>query len=119
MLGAWGWVAQRRWLRAMAALASLSPSRARSVARLSQSCLPLARGNFTFHTAVTEIKPRGDERVAFLLRQTDEFFDLPLMQQQLAGAKTLVVHGVAVREGADVRVEQEAFAVFEQNRRRL
>ena len=43
-----------------------------------------------------------------------EFVELVLVQQEFAGAQVLVVHGVAVGEGADVGVEQEAFAVFEQ-----
>ena len=38
----------RRWLLAMAALASLSASRLRSVSRLSQSCLPLAKASSHF-----------------------------------------------------------------------
>ena len=36
------------------------------------------------------------------------------MEEQLAGAELLVIHGVAVREGSDVGVEQEALTVFEQ-----
>ncbi len=36
------------------------------------------------------------------------------MEQELAGAQGFVVHGVAVGEGADVGVEEEALAVLEQ-----
>ena len=36
------------------------------------------------------------------------------MHEQTAGAQSFVVHGVAVGEGADVGVEQEALAILEQ-----
>ena len=37
------------------------------------------------------------------------------MEQELAGAQRVVVHGVAVGERSDVGVEQEALAVLEQS----
>ena len=36
------------------------------------------------------------------------------MEEKFAGAEGFVVHGVAVREGADVGVEEEALAVLEE-----
>ena len=52
--------------------------------------------------------------VPFALSGGGELLDLAAMQQQLPGAQALVVHGVAVREGADVGVEEEGLAVLEQ-----
>ena len=50
----------------------------------------------------------------FALSRGGELFDLAVMQQQLPGAQALVVHGVAVGEGADVGVEEEGLAILEQ-----
>ena len=47
-------------------------------------------------------------------RERFELAEFLLVQQKLAGAQGLVVHGVAVGEGSDVGVEQEAFAVLQQ-----
>ena len=43
-----------------------------------------------------------------------ELVHLGSVQQQLAGAQRIVVHGIAVGEGADVRVQQETLAILEQ-----
>jgi len=74
----------------------------------------LGEGEFTLDSAVAEIKFDGDERVAFLLRQTLEFIDFLLVQKELAGAQGFMIHGVAVGERADVGVQEEALAVLEE-----
>jgi hypothetical protein len=47
----------------------------------------LGEGEFALDAAVAEIKFDGDERVAFLLRQTLEFVDFTLVQKEFAGAQ--------------------------------
>jgi len=81
---------------------------------LSHSCLPFAKGELALHAALAEVEPRRDEGEALLLGQPFELADLGAMQQQLAGAQRLVIHRVAMRERADVCVQQKALAVFEQ-----
>ena len=76
--------------------------------------LAFGEGDFALDAAVLEIKFDGDECVAFLLRQTLEFFDLFFVEQEFAGAQGFVVHGVAVGERSDVGVEQEGLAILEE-----
>ena len=71
-------------------------------------------GKFAFDAAVAEVEPNGDKRRALSLGGGGELFDLAMMQQQFSRAQALVIHGVAVREGADVGVQEEGLAVLEQ-----
>ena len=64
--------------------------------------------------AVAEVEADGDEGVSLLLGHALELADLGFVEEQFAGSEGVVVHGVAVGEGADVGVEEEALAVFEE-----
>jgi len=74
----------------------------------------LGEGYLALDAAVLEVELDGDEGVALLGGEDFQLFDLALVEEELARAEALVVHGVAVREGADVGVEEEALAVFEE-----
>jgi hypothetical protein len=76
--------------------------------------LALGEGDFALDAAVAEIKLDRDEREALLRRQSFKFVDFSFMQQELTGAQRLVIHGVAVRERANVGVEEETLAVLEE-----
>ena len=76
--------------------------------------LAFGEGELAFDAAVAEVEADGDEGEALLPGGGFELADLVLVQQELAGAQRVVVHGVAVGERADVGVEEEALAVLEQ-----
>ena len=76
--------------------------------------LAFGQGELALDAAVAEVEADGDEGIALLSGHALELADLVFVQQQLAGAERVVVHGVAVGERADVGVQEEAFAVFEQ-----
>jgi len=74
----------------------------------------LGEGYLALDASVFEVELDRDEGEAFLAGEGLELFDLFFVEEELARAEALVVHGVAVREGADVGVEEEALAVFEE-----
>ena len=76
--------------------------------------LAFGKGQFAFDAAVFEVELDGDQGVALLLGGDDELVDLAFVEEEFAGAEGVVVHRVAVGEGADVGVEEEGFAVFEE-----
>jgi hypothetical protein len=76
--------------------------------------LAFGESELAFDATVFEVELDRYERVALLAGGDFELGDFGFVEKELAGAKRLVVHGVPVREGADVGVEQEGFAVFEQ-----
>jgi len=76
--------------------------------------LAFGEGQFAFDAAVLEVELDRDQGVALLLGGDLQFGDLVLVEEEFASAKRVVVHRVAVGEGADVGVEEEGFAVFEE-----
>lgn len=76
--------------------------------------LALGDGELAFDLACLEIKACRNERKALLFRLNRELSQLVLMEQKLTSPGLFMVHGVAMRERTDVRVEQEGFAVFDQ-----
>jgi hypothetical protein len=75
--------------------------------------LALGEGELAFDAAVAEVEADGDEGEALLAGGGFELAELLLVDEEFAGAEGFVVHGVAMREGADVSVEEEEFAVFQ------
>src|ERR1039458_7143151 len=75
----------------------------------------LGQREFAFYAAFAEVEPGGDKSETLLTGGTFELSNFVLMQQQLACAQRIVIHGVAMREGADVRSEEHTFSVLQQS----
>ena len=76
--------------------------------------LAFGESDLALELAVAEVEPYRDEGESLLLGGGFELANLLLVQEKLAGAERLMVHAVAVAEGADVGVEQETLAILEQ-----
>src|SRR5439155_24120369 len=64
-------------------------------------------------TALADVQAQGHDRLALLLRPTEQLVDLRAAEEELAGALGLVVGAVALLERGDMGADQPRFAALD------